>query len=111
MSSDPGLLSIDPAPGGLDRWVFYHSQDHNRLIATANANFGGKLDYRIIDPLSADSDQWLLDHQRLHDDLAALTQYTNSDLQSVDFEDTAQRDAWLQINQQEHATFATALGI
>ena len=111
MSADPSLLSIDPEPGGVDRWVFYHAQDHNRLIARANSAFGAKLEYRILDPLPSDLDQWLFDHQRLHDDLAALTQYTNSDLQTVDFENPAQRDAWLQINQQEHSTFSTALGI
>ncbi len=109
--SDPSLLSIDPQPGGVDRWVFYHSQDHNRLLIRANGHFNAKLEYRIIDPLPADLDQWLLDHQRLHDDLGNLTHFTNSDLQSVDFQDPRQRQAWLEINQQEHATFATALGI
>lgn len=109
--SDPGLLTIDPLPGGLDRWVFIHNQDHIRLAERAAQVSTDTFEQRILDPLPADIEDWLLDHQKSHDDLVQLTGVIGSDLQTVDFDDPRQRDAWLQINQQEHAAFAVALGI
>lgn len=109
--SDPGLLSISSEPGGLQRWAFTHNLDHNRLITAANTKYSGHLEFRILDPISLEFDDWLLDHQRAHDDLASFTGVDNSDLQSVNFKDPAERDAWLLINQQEHAAFAAVLGV
>ena len=67
--------------------------------------------YYILDPIGDDLDQWLLDHQNAHNDLGRVTGVNNSDLQTVDFNDPGQRQAWLQINAQEHTTFGVALGI
>jgi hypothetical protein len=110
MSTPAGLLYIGPEPGSADRFIFSHAQDHNNLIARANL-LGAKLDYRIIDPVGTDIDQWLLDHQRLHDDLGQLTGYQNADLTVVDFDNEAQRQAWIDINFAEHQTFSVALGL
>lgn len=109
--SDPGLLTIDQGPGGVERWAFIHNQDHNRLIAQASSRFNVVLPYRILDPIGIDFDQWLLDHQRAHDDMTDITGVIGSDLQTVDFTNARQRDAWLDLNEQEHAAFAAALGI
>lgn len=110
--SDPGLLYVDPESGGLERWLFIHNQDHNRLLAAALAQFPtAAFDYKILDPLPADLDDWLLDHQRAHDDLASVTQVITNDLQTVDFADRAQREAWIQLNAAEHSAFAAVLGI
>lgn len=111
MSTPAGLLNIGSEPGSFERFVFSHSQDHNNLILQANSAFGAKLEYRIIDPVGSDIDQWLLDHQRLHDDLGNLTGYKNADLQTVDFDNPAQRQAWIDINFAEHTTFSVALGL
>ncbi len=110
--SDPGLLAIDPEAGGIDRWTFIHNLDHIKLADAANAKFPtAKLEYRILDPLPADLDDWLLDHQKSHDDLALVTKVITNDLQTVDFADQRQREAWLDLNQAEHNAFAVALGI
>lgn len=109
--SDPGLLSIDPYPGGLDRFLFIHNKDHENLTSRANFLTGGTLEFRILDPIPARIDDWLLDHQKSHDELAAITGVIGSDLLDVDFKNAAQREAWISINQLEHAAFAAILGI
>lgn len=110
--SDAGLLAIPPGPGGLEQWVFQHAQDHIRLAERVNLLLpAAKLEFQILDPLSADLDDWLLDHQHAHDDLCEITHVIGSDLETVDFRNPVQLEAWLQINQAEHAAFSVALGI
>lgn len=110
--SDAGLLTIDEEAGGLERWLFIHNQDHIRLLTKALQSFPtAKFDFQILDPFPPEIDDWLLDHQRAHDDLASVTQVITNDLQTVDFTQERQRDAWLQLNNAEHVAFAVVLGI
>ena len=110
MTNPAALLSIDTTPGGVDNWAFNHARDHD-VLAAACAAAGSPILYQILDPIGDDLDQWLLDHQRAHNDLGGVTGVNNSDLQTVDFSNPSQRQAWLQINQQEHTAFAAVLGI
>lgn len=110
MTNPASLQGIDPMPGGLDIWAFDHARSHELLTLRAN-QLGAKFVFRILDPISADLQGWLLDHQRSHNDLAQFTGFNNADLQTVDFQDPRQVQSWLEIDAQEHATFALALGI
>lgn len=112
MSANAGLLSIPPGEGGFEDWSFLHGQDHANLTAALNIEVpSAKLDFRILDPVSADITQWLLDHQRSHDDLSFYTGVTGSDLTTVDFDNPRELQAWIEINWQEHIAFAAVLGL
>lgn len=112
MSTPASLMFFGAEPGALERFVFSHAQDHNNLIAQANlAPFNAGLEYRILDPLGVDLEQWLFDHQKLHNDLGTVTGLQNADLTVVDFQNPAQRQAWLDLNFAEHRTFSVALGL
>lgn len=109
--SNPSILTIDPYPGGLDRWVFDHAQDHNNLVAAAQPHTSSVLKLYLLDPIGNNLSQWLLDHQQAHQDLGIITGVQTSDLQTVDLTDPGERNAWLELNWQEHAAFAAVLGI
>lgn len=112
MSNLASILNIDPGESGLDVWLFDHARDHELLTAQVQTNTGKTQQFFILGSLFGRNLQdWLLDHQKAHDELSAATGVTGNDLQDVSFEDLRQRDAWIQLNWQEHSAFHAALNI
>lgn len=103
---------MDPGVGGLETWLFDHARDHDALVTAAQTKTGINYQRYILGAVFGRNMQdWLLDHQKAHDDLVSATGVIGNDLQSVDFEDPRQRQAWLQLDWQEHNAFHVALGI
>jgi hypothetical protein len=55
--------------------------------------------------------EWLINHQNFHDDMNRALSISGVDLQTVDFQNQAEADLWVDLNFREHLSAAKKLGL
>lgn len=94
------------------RWSFHHRNSHDNIRAAITANKGPNLPDYPIDPIRGPQiGDFLQYNSQLHSDMNSALRLQSSDLLSVDFNNDAQRLAWIQIHAREHESAELALGI
>lgn len=96
----------------INEWAFSHAQDHLEIIQAIQAKKGLRLTQFQLDPLNTnDLNQWLNRHQQTHDDMNSALSLIGVDLETVDFENDKEREAWTLLNFMEHRNVRQALAI
>lgn len=99
-------------PQGRHQWVWDNAQDHIEIVTGIRHITGRWLNQYIIDPLPEfDVGTWLSIHQTAHDDMNQFLGLPGNNLQSVDFKNRQQLEAWLWLHYNEHSAARIAVGI
>lgn len=99
-------------PQGFRQWVWDNAQDHIEIVTGIHQLTGTALNQYIIDPFpEREPGVWLATHQSAHDDMNQFLGLPGNNLQTVDFKNRQQLEAWLWLHWQEHAAVRNAIGI
>ena len=94
------------------RWSFPHRNSHDNIRASIAANGGARLADYPVDPIRGPQlGDFLQYNSQLHSDMNSALGLQSEDLLSVDFNEDAQRLAWIQVHAREHESAELALGI
>lgn len=106
------LYENPSTPDGWNRWAYHHRNSHDNIRAAILAQSGINLPDYPVDPMRDDLiDIFLQNNAQLHTDMNSTTGLQASDLLEVDFEDDAQRLAWIFAHAREHENVELQLGI
>lgn len=99
-------------PEARSQWVWDNSEDHIEIVTAIRQLTGTWLNQYIIDPFPArEPGVWLALHQTAHDDMNQFLGLPGNNLQSVDFNNRQQLEAWIWLHYSEHAAARNAVGI
>ncbi len=93
-------------------WDFAHNQDH--LLIRQEIQSQGKVNLPIypIEPVNWEQPKsWLQRHAQFHDDANGVLKTEANDLETINWEDAAQRDAWIELHWQEHRNWHSILKV
>lgn len=94
------------------RWSFHHRNSHDNIRNAIQAKNGPAQPDYPIDPIRGPQiGDFLQYNSQLHSNMNAALNLQSVDLLSVDFNNDAQRLAWIQIHAREHEDAELALGI
>lgn len=94
------------------RWSFHHRDSHDRIRQAIAAQGGPELPDYPVDAINQDSFGGFLQYNsQLHSDMNSELHLQSADLQSVEFDDEAQRLSWIQLHAQEHRDAELRLNI
>lgn len=106
------LFESPTTPDAWLRWSFHHRNSHDNIRAAILAKQGRRLVDYPIDPLDGPHITVFLQlNAQLHSDMNSATGQQSSDLLEVDFENDAQRLAWIASHAQEHRNVEFQLGL
>jgi hypothetical protein len=105
------LWEIPRAPEAWLRWSYHHRNSHDNIRNAIDAR-GGHLPVYPLDPIDGPHiGDFLQYNGQMHSDMNAALGLQGVDLLSVDFNDEAQRTAWVLIHAREHESAELKLGI
>lgn len=105
------LLYPPPTKSGLEEWAFHHIQAHRAINEGMARLKEAAVDEFNIYPLDLGAfDDFLAQNQKWHDATNLVLNVPGVDLRNVDFQNPAQRDAWLWLHFLQHRTYAERLG-
>ena len=110
----PALLNIPRSEGDWRIWSFNHRDQHDLIRQAILVKYNINLNAYPLDPIPESEDgllQWLAWNQQSHDDFTGVLNLQSSDLESVDFKNASQTEAWIFLHYEEHFSAAAALGI
>jgi hypothetical protein len=93
-------------------WDWSHNQVHLLVRLQIQAQHKVNLPIYPIEPVNWEQPKsWLKLHAAFHDDANGVLKTEANDLETVDWADPEQRDAWIEIHYQEHRNWAGLLKI
>lgn len=99
----PGLYAIGVDKGGLEQWMWQHSNDHFETIQKLKAVKSLNATLYVLEPFNKNEvKDWLLRHQQAHNEMNTSLGLGSQDLQTVNFDDPHQLFDWLQLNYNDH---------
>jgi len=106
------ILYPSPARGGHEEWTFANYQHHLAILGGLKRKFNQDFILYRLWPAPENVIQGFLDqHQQQHNDMNAALGLPSRDLNTVDFSNDKQRDAWMWLHFLEHLNVAKALGV
>lgn len=105
-------MVMHPPPGdnGLSEWSFAHSQHHLLVVQSIRTLTGIVLPTYVIDPIPKDFKGWAEKNQAFHNDANGILGTDGSDLQTVEWEDSEERESWMFLHFEEHLAWVKRLG-
>lgn len=110
----PALLNIPQSQADWHIWSFNHRDQHDLIRQAIQAKYNINLQAYQLDPIPEHQDgitEWLENNQQSHDDMNGVVGLQSSDLESVDFNNQSQKEAWIFLHYNEHYSVAAALDI
>lgn len=105
------ILYPSPTVGGHEEWTFANYQHHLAILAGMGRRFDQNFTLYRLWPAPQEALQGFLDqHQQQHNEMNAALGLPSRDLNTVDFTNDKQRDAWMWLHFLEHLNAAKALG-
>jgi hypothetical protein len=108
------FLAPDDKNGFAD-WLFWHKVDHQDVVDALRLppfNFRDLPTYPLDIMLTLRDKNWLKAHANIHSVInEVLGTGEGSDLEAVDLTKPREREAWYDLNYQEHRSWRTLLGI
>lgn len=106
------LLNVPRTPSELNQWSWENKSSHLRIIQAIQQQKGITLQQYLLDPINEnDIPTFLEREQQQHNDMNQALGLQGSDLDSVDWKDEKQREAWFWQDYQEHLDAESALKI
>lgn len=105
--ASPSLTSIGEGFGAFEFWLRSHQTAHQQA-ARATKTF-----LPILDPFDVQSkearESWLKDHARAHDEVNRYLKIAGSDLTELDWSNSREVQAWVDLNYLEHEQWGNLL--
>lgn len=93
-------------------WAFSHRLDHELIRQSIQAQHNINLPVYQLDPVNWDSPKsWIKFHAAAHDDANGVLKTEASDLETINWSDPQQRDAWLELHLREHRNWHSILKV
>lgn len=106
------LLYPPPTDRGMDEWLFANVQHHRTITDAIASQRGVRIAEQNIWPVGkGDWRNFLRRHQEWHDAINGALGVPGVDLQSLDFNNKQQVDAWIWLHFVSHRAWAQALGL
>lgn len=93
-------------------WDFAHNQHHLLVRQSIQGQTKVNLPIYPIEPVNWEQPKsWLKLHAQWHTDANGVLKTEANDLETINWDDAAQRDSWIEIHYQEHRDWASILKI